>query len=199
MMTNGVMPHVLANLCSIFGSRLIHFSTDCVFQGDIGNYIESDEPNPSDIYGKSKLCGEVLYPHTLTLRTSIIGRELYNFHGLLEWFLRSTGEVNGYLNAMFSGLTTVEVAHVLRSHVLLRKDLSGLYHLGGQKISKYDLLLLIKNEFGLETAVTGVSTPIIDRTLDTSAFSKMSGYCAPTWSELISNLRAFSMEFGYVS
>jgi dTDP-4-dehydrorhamnose reductase len=125
---NAMLPHRLARLCDVARARLVHVSTDCVFSGARGNYIEGDSPDAQDLYGRSKLLGEVDYPHAVTLRTSIIGHELSSANGLVSWFLSQQGRVSGYRRAVFSGLPTIELARVIRDHVLPRPALRGTYH-----------------------------------------------------------------------
>jgi dTDP-4-dehydrorhamnose reductase len=126
---NSLLPHRLARLCAVTGSRLIHISTDCVFSGEKGSYLESDVPDATDLYGRSKLMGEVDYPHAITLRTSLIGHELHGARSLINWFLAQEGSVRGFTKAIFSGLPTVEIARVIEAHVLPNPELHGLYHL----------------------------------------------------------------------
>jgi dTDP-4-dehydrorhamnose reductase len=134
---NSLLPHRLAALCADVGARLIHISTDCVFSGVKGDYSEADAPDANDLYGRSKLLGEVEGRGAITLRTSIIGHELAGGrHGLLEWFLHQEKNVKGYRRAIFSGLPTVELAAIIRDYVLPRSDLSGLYHVASAPISK---------------------------------------------------------------
>ena len=128
---NSLLPHRLASLCAIAGARLIHVSTDCVFSGEKGNYTEIDPPDATDIYAKSKSLGEVLYPHTITLRTSTIGHELQSAHGLLDWFL-SQQQCKGFSRAIFSGLPSVVFAQIIRDVVIPRSDLFGLYHVAAE-------------------------------------------------------------------
>ncbi|MDP1607311.1 MAG: SDR family oxidoreductase [Rhodocyclaceae bacterium] len=130
---NALLPHRLARLCDLVGARLVHVSTDCVFNGAKGNYREADPSDAEDLYGKSKFLGEVAYPHTITLRTSIIGHELASAHGLVGWFLEQEGRVKGYRRAIFSGLPTVELSRIVRDSVLPRAALSGLYHVAAAR------------------------------------------------------------------
>ncbi|HEU4636653.1 MAG TPA: SDR family oxidoreductase, partial [Edaphobacter sp.] len=99
---NSLLPHRLARLCELVGARFVHVSTDCVFSGARGRYVESDPADAEDLYGRSKLLGEVDYPHAVTLRTSIIGHELDGTQSLLGWFLSQHGEVKGFAQAIFS-------------------------------------------------------------------------------------------------
>ena len=101
---NSLLPHRLAQLCHLMGARLIHISTDCVFSGRKGNYRETDFADADDLYGRSKLLGEVDQQHVITLRTSIIGRELVNRNGLVEWFFRAGPQVKGYTKVVFTWL-----------------------------------------------------------------------------------------------
>ena len=111
---NALFPHQLVQICRQKNIRLIHMSTDCVFSGRKGYYTEEDPSDAEDLYGKTKYLGEVDYPGCLTLRTSIIGRELDTSHGLIEWFMSQEGKtVSGYKNAVFSGLTTLALSEII--------------------------------------------------------------------------------------
>jgi dTDP-4-dehydrorhamnose reductase len=143
---NALFPHQLAAAADRHGARLIHVSTDCVFSGERGDYSEQDNPDPVDLYGRSKLLGEVDRTPHLTARTSFIGREIDTRNGLLEWFLAQQGQVDGYVNAIWSGLVAPELARVLLE-LSLRPHVTGLMHVAGERISKYDLLLLMRDVF----------------------------------------------------
>jgi len=140
---NSLLPHKIAEVCKNVGSRLVHFSTDCVFDGRKGNYIENDRSTAEDLYGKTKYLGEVYHSHCITFRTSIIGHELKGKLGLVEWFLSQKDTVQGYVNAIFSGFPTIEIARILDEYVFKNKNLQGLYHVSSKPISKYDLLKII--------------------------------------------------------
>lgn len=185
---NALMPHRLARLCSISGARLIHVSTDCVFSGKKGAYVEDDLPDAHDIYGKSKILGEVNYPNSITLRTSTIGHELESRHGLLDWFLSQGKSCAGYRRAIFSGLPTVVFAQVICDVVIPRADLSGLYHIAADPINKFDLLTLIAKEYGKKIEITPNDEFLIDRSLNAKRFHLATGYHAPSWSELIKTM-----------
>ena len=185
---NSILPHQLANIALTMKARLIHFSTDCVFTGDKGNYNENDIPDSIDIYGVSKKLGEVTYKHTITLRTSIIGHELDSKKSLVDWFLNSSIEVNGYKNAIFSGLPTYEVARVLEKFVIPNNSLYGLYHLSANPINKYDLLNLIKEIYKKDIIIKEDKEFKIDRSLNSDIFKKTTGYNPPTWKELVHNM-----------
>lgn len=182
---NSLLPHKIAELCSLHNARLIHFSTDCVFSGDKGMYKESSLPDASDIYGRSKLLGEVDYAPHLTLRTSIIGHELDSNVSLVDWFLNQTSDVSGYTNAFFSGLPTVFVAKFVEEFILNNTDVTGLRHLSVDRIDKYNLLKLVKDVYGKQVQITPNSDFKIDRSLDSSLLRNEVGFLPPAWSELI--------------
>ena len=188
---NAMLPHRLARLCELGGARLVHVSTDCVFAGTKGNYRESDPSDATDLYGKSKFLGEVAYPHTITLRTSIIGHELGSAHGLVGWFLAQEGQVRGYTRAIFSGLPTVELARVVRNVVLARPDLSGLYHVASSPIAKHDLLKLVAQVYGKAIEIVPDNAVVIDRSLNADRFREASGYVPPPWPELVKAMFEF--------
>jgi dTDP-4-dehydrorhamnose reductase len=148
-------------------------------------------PDAYDLYGRSKLLGEVDYEHSITLRTSIIGRELSTSHGLVEWFLNQKGSVKGYSNAIFSGLPTVELAKIICEYVIPFKELHGLYHVSADPINKHELLTLIAKEFGKEIEIIADESVLIDRSLNSLKFRKKTGYSPPIWSELVKNMREF--------
>lgn len=188
---NSMLPHRLAKICAAMGARLIHYSTDCVFSGKKGNYLEDDISDCYDLYGKSKLIGEVTYPNSITLRTSVIGHELNSSKSLVDWFLSQNDRVNGYINAVFSGLTTLEHAKVLANFVLPNPNLSGLYHLAVNPINKYDLLSLIAKIYNKDILITRVEEPRIDRSLNAEKFKVATGYQPPRWEDLIQEMYNF--------
>ena len=188
---NAVLPHRLAKACDSVGARLVQLSTDCVFDGRGTMYRESDFASADDLYGRSKYLGEVDYPNAITLRTSTIGHELGNHHGLLEWFLAQSGSVRGFRKAIYSGLSTRELARVIRDYVIPRPKLRGLFHVSGDVITKYDLLLLIRDIYGKEIAVVPDDAVAIDRSLDSSRFRGITGYAPPPWVDQIREMRDF--------
>lgn len=189
---NTLLPHRLAALCKAAGARLVHISTDCVFSGEKGGYLESDFPDAYDLYGRSKLLGEVDYPHAITLRTSIIGRELSGHRSLVGWFLAQQGTVQGFTGAIFSGLPTMELARVINEYVLPRPDLHGLYHVATQPINKYDLLKLVAKTYGKDTEIVPSDRLTIDRSLNADRFREATGYVAPEWPVLVQNMHDFN-------
>ncbi|MFF5177985.1 dTDP-4-dehydrorhamnose reductase family protein [Micromonospora sp. NPDC000316] len=182
---NALFPHVLARECEAQGARLVQVSTDCVFSGKHGDYREEDVPDPYDLYGRAKLLGETSRAPALTLRTSIIGHELASSRSLVDWFLTQRGTVNGYTKAIYSGLTTVEFASMLRTVVLPRQDLTGLYHVASTPISKYELLQIVADVYGWSGQLEPSEQVRCDRSLSAQAFRKRTGYQAPAWRDMI--------------
>lgn len=182
---NAMLPHRMADLCSISHARLIHISTDCVFSGAKGNYTEQDPVDANDLYGKTKYLGEVAYPHSITLRTSTIGHELNSSYGLLEWFLAQAESCKGFSRAIFSGLPNTVLAQLVRDVVIPRPDLNGLYHIGARPIGKFELLSLIARAYEKTIDIIRDDEFMIDRSLDSSRFCEATGYMAPDWPELI--------------
>lgn len=188
---NTLLPHRLARMCEVAGARLVHVSTDCVFSGKQGNYTEFDLADAQDVYGRSKLLGEVDYPHAVTLRTSIIGHELRSAHGLIDWFLSQQARVKGYTEAVFSGLPTCELARVVRDFVIPHASLRGVYHVAAEPISKHDLLQIVNREYGKNLQIEPDDQVKINRSLDASRFREATGYVAPAWPDLIAQMREF--------
>ncbi|MHB8475452.1 MAG: dTDP-4-dehydrorhamnose reductase family protein [Steroidobacteraceae bacterium] len=188
---NSLFPHRLLRLCRVARARLIHISTDCVFDGTKGMYTESDVASARDIYGLSKYLGEVHDPQAITLRTSIIGPELGSAHGLVGWFLQQCGSVKGFTRAIFSGLPTVELARVMRDFIIPRADLNGLYHVSAEPISKHDLLALVAAEYGKSIEIIPECNLIIDRSLDSTRFRKYASYHPPSWPNLVRAMHEF--------
>ncbi|MDP3843869.1 MAG: SDR family oxidoreductase [Oxalobacteraceae bacterium] len=188
---NSLLPHRLARLCEIAGARLVHISTDCVFSGSKGNYHEADQSDAKDLYGRSKYLGEVDYPHAITLRTSIIGHELGSANGLVGWFLSQQGTVNGFTKAIFSGFPTIELAHIIRDVVLPQPQLSGLYHVASEPISKYDLLKLVAQVYGKKIEILPENKFTLDRSLSAEKFKLASGYTPPAWPVLVKKMFNF--------
>jgi dTDP-4-dehydrorhamnose reductase len=188
---NSLFPHRLARLSEQVSARMIHLSTDCVFSGRKGNYAEADSPDAEDLYGRSKLLGEVFGSGQLTIRTSMIGRELTGAHGLLEWFLSQSGrDVIGFKRAVFSGLTTSALAVVIGEIIEHHSELNGLWHLAADPISKFDLLTLVKQTYGLVTKVTPDENFVCDRSLNGARFCEATGLQPPSWPEMIAQMHA---------
>ncbi len=186
---NALYPHRAAAHARAIGARLIHISTDCVFSGSRGHYSERDVADAGDLYGRTKLLGEVSGPGCLTLRTSMIGRELAATTGLVEWFLAQRGaRVQGYTQARFSGLTTLALAGRLAEIVDRHPALEGVYHLASEPISKYDLLCRLNQIFDAGVEIDPSEHLRIDRTLDGSLFVKTTGLTVPGWDDMLAEM-----------
>ena len=189
---NSLLPHRLSRLCGVAGARLVHISTDCIFSGAKGMYTEADMSDAKDLYGRSKYLGEVDYPHAITLRTSIIGHELNGGHSLLGWFLAQQDSVKGFRRAIFSGLPTVELARVIRDHVIPHPELHGVHHVSADPINKFDLLTSISNVYGKKLTIATDDNLIIDRSLDSTRFREATGYQPQPWPELVRRMCEFA-------
>lgn len=189
---NALFPHELAAACQDRGIRLIHISTDCVFSGQRGSYTERDTPDPVDLYGRSKLAGEPWGPHVLTLRCSMIGWELGGRQqGLLEWFVAQQGTtVSGYTQAVFSGPTAPVLARSILTTIDSRPDLHGTWHVAAEPIAKRDLLEAIRSTLDLNVEIVPDDSVRVDRSLDASGFSRETGWDAPGWDEMLTELAA---------
>jgi dTDP-4-dehydrorhamnose reductase len=190
---NSILPHRLANLCELAEARLIHISTDCVFSGEKGGYVEKDFSDAKDLYGRSKYLGEVDYPNSITLRTSIIGHELNSSKSLINWFLSQEGSVKGYKNAIFSGLPTNEMAKVIRDYVIPNPSLKGLYQVSADPISKFDLLQLVSDVYGKIIQIIPDDLVKIDRSLNSEKFCKATGFKPKPWPQLIKEMYEFNL------
>lgn len=188
---NSLLSHRLQRLCVAAGARLIHISTDCVFSGAKGMYTEDDPSDALDLYGRTKFLGETAGPGALTIRTSIIGREIATRSGLVEWFLSQRGgRVEGYRHAVFSGFTTHELTRIVHRMLTEFPDLHGTLQASAEPISKYDLLLLLKRGYGFDIEVQPNDRVRINRSLDSSRFRQRTGYVPPAWPAMVEELAA---------
>ena len=186
---NAVLPHQLTQLCAVAGARLVHISTDCVFSGKKGNYTEDDVSDAEDLYGRTKFLGEVQESHCITLRTSIIGRELETRSGLIEWFLSQQGNsIKGFRKAIYTGFTTHELARVIENVLLKYPDMAGLWQVSSNPINKYDLLSIAKQSFGWDGKIEPDDTFVCERSLDSTRFRKKTGYQPPSWQAMIEEM-----------
>ena len=185
---NALLPHRLADICHAIGARLIHISTDCVFSGERGNYSEDDLACPIDTYGHAKLLGEVTGVGVITLRTSIVGLELNRKGGLVEWFLSQNDVIEGYQHAIFSGLTTMELARIIRSLLEKYPSASGLYHLGGDAISKFEFLVNLRERIDKKITILENKTFHCNRSLNSNRFYNLFDYSPPSWSDMLAEL-----------
>lgn len=189
ILVNAYFPHQLANICRNACIRLIHISTDCVFSGCRGNYVENDFPDAEDLYGRTKILGEIDQEGSLTLRTSIIGRELETTHGLIEWFLSQEGKtIKGYKRAIFSGFTTQAFAEIIEKIIIEHKDLQGILHVASEPISKFDLLSLVNQIYGLKIQIEPDNEVVCNRSLDASRFNRTTGFTPSSWSDMIEQM-----------
>ena len=195
---NSLLPHQLADTLSTWNGRLIHFSTDCVFSGDRGHYTESDNCDADDLYGRSKFLGEVTAaPNAITLRSSIIGRELQHHQSLLDWFLsQNHREVKGFTRVIYSGLTTNEFVRVVDRLLTRHPALSGLYQVASDPISKHDLLRLVADAFALDVRIVPAADPVSDRSFSGTKFTAATGYAAPPWPALVQALASDDTPYG---
>lgn len=188
---NSLLPHRLAQAARRWGGRVIHVSTDCVFSGNKGGYTENDRSDAEDLYGKSKYLGEVTAENALTLRTSIIGRELMEFRSLLEWFLAQRGRtVRGFKRVIYSGVTTNHLAKLVASIISSHPELSGLYQVAGSPITKHDLLGLVRDAFRLDVEIVPDETEVSDRSMSAGKLRMAIGHVCPPWTDLVSDLAA---------
>jgi len=188
---NSLFPHRLAQACSAAKARLIHISTDCVFSGQRGNYSEDNISDAEDLYGRTKALGEVDYGNNLTIRTSMIGRELQGSHGLVEWFLGQQGKtVRGFKRAIFSGFTTNALAKIIGDIIADQQQLRGRWHVAAEAIDKFDLLTQVRDAYELDIEIEPDETFVCDRSLNGERFRKETGIVAPSWPEMIARMRA---------
>jgi len=193
---NSLWPHVLGDACARQDARMVHVSTDCVFSGSRGHYVESDVPDAFDLYGRSKLLGEVTdRENVITLRTSIIGWQIGVPTGLVGWFAAHRhGQLKGFTKAVFSGLTTRALTEVIRDVVMPDESLSGLWHVSAEPIDKYTLLSTLATLLDWDIDMTPSEEPVIDRSLDSTRFRERTGWRPPSWSRMLEELAA---EFPY--
>ena len=186
---NSLLPHVLNQICNKNKIKLIHLSTDCVFSGTKGNYQESDNPDPIDEYGKSKLLGEIKKGNALTIRTSFIGPELFNKKSLFEWVKsQKNGEIDGFENAIYSGLTTLAFSEIIENIIDKHQNLNGIWHISSNPISKFDLIEMINQKFNLKIKINRNSSFRCDRSLNSSKFQEETKIQIPSWRAMIDNL-----------
>ena len=189
---NTSLPIYLSNICLKKKIYFLHISTDCVYSGSSGNYSEKSKKNPKGYYGLTKSKGEVKNLYTATLRTSFIGPELQNKNQLLNWFLNQKNEVNGFTKAFFSGLTSLELSFIIYSFFLkLNIYYNRIINVGGPKISKYKLLVILSKCFKKKLKINKDTTLRIDRSLNSDKFKKLTKYKQKSWSVMIRNLKRF--------
>jgi len=187
---NALFPHQLADLCEEHGSRVFQISTDCVFSGSRGRYTEIDVPDPVDLYGRTKLLGELNRPNCLTLRTSIIGWQINTYSSLLGWFASQRGNrIKGYHRAIYSGFSTSVLAQLIGDLIATRPDLHGLYQVASEPITKYDLLVKLRAILGWkDITIDGDDQFFCDRSLMGGRFTTTTGWKPPSWDSMLEGL-----------
>ena len=149
-------------------------------------YSESDNPDAIDLYGKSKAIGEINNTKALTIRTSLIGREVYNHTELFEWlFKNKSGKVNGYENVYYSGLTTIRMSKILEKIINYYPDLHGVFNISSKPITKYSLLNLINRHFKLEIQIEKDSKIKSNKVLISKKITEITDIQSPTWEDMI--------------
>ena len=195
---NSYLPHLLNKISIKNNFKLIHFSTDCVFDGNLGSYKEKDIALPKDFYGISKVLGELNTNNALTLRTSIIGHELKSSLSLVDWFLSSKERVNGFTKAIYSGFPALEIARIIHKFIIPDRSISGIYHISSKPISKYELLKIISEKYNHKIDIIPEEKIIIDRSLDSSLFNSKTNYSCPSWNKLVQEMYEFHQKHGYI-
>lgn len=186
ILLNSWFPHILSKISKEHNAKLIHISTDCVFSGKQGNYSVDDFRDADDVYGRSKALGELINDENVTIRTSVIGPELKkDGEGLLHWFLNQEGEINGYANVFWSGVTTLELAKFINK--IIKKFIPGIYQLSSEeKISKYELLRLLNDQFNKNIVINPQKEKIVDKSLKT--YYGVYDYKVPSYKDMIQEL-----------
>lgn len=186
---NSLLPHQLARWGATAGCRLINISTDCVFGHEPGGFTEDDTPTATDLYGRTKALGEVDGGDAITIRTSFVGRELVGHTELLEWFLSNAGRtVEGFGEVWYSGVPVATVADVVLRLATTHRQLSGLYHLAAEPISKLDLLRVANDAFGARVTILPDTTTTSHRTLDGTRLREVLPIDPVDWSHALSQL-----------
>jgi len=188
---NSLLPNLLEDWVDRMpNKRLIHLSTDCVFNGELGSYNEESIPNATDIYGRTKILGEVKGSNTITLRSSMIGRELENFTELFEWVISQKGNrIKGFNNAIYSGITTIRMARYIKLIIMNFPKLSGLFNVSSEPISKYNLIKLLNKNFDLNLTIEIENSYKTNKVLDSGKFFNLISLSTPTWEDLIIELK----------
>ncbi|TRZ83598.1 MAG: SDR family oxidoreductase [Actinobacteria bacterium] len=183
---NAQFPHELVKVSNSCGARMIHISTDCVFSGNRGDYVETDFPDPVDVYGSSKLSGEIVDDRNLTIRTSHVGRELSNFTSLFEWILSNRNkQVTGFSKAIYSGLTTFSLSELISQLLTIGSEITGLVHVASTPITKFKLITELNDRLGLGIKVNADESVVVDRSLRSSQKLHNLGIKSPSWDQML--------------
>lgn len=192
ILINSYFPHYLEKITSQLKTKIIHISTDCVFSGKDGGYVESDFKDGIGYYAQSKALGEIINNKDLTIRTSIIGPDLNkNGIGLFNWIIRQKGQISGYKNVFWSGVTTIELTKCIVDIILGERSLVGLVHLtNNKKINKYELLALMKKVFQLNSLEIVEN---FDYCVDKSFINTRDdfNYIVPSYMEMIIEMKSW--------
>ena len=187
---NSILPKLINDWSIENSKKMIHMSTDCVFSGIKGDYLDDAIPDADDSYGSSKAKGEIKNNKTLTLRSSMIGREIYNHTELFEWLLKNKkGKIEGYDNVIYSGITTIRMAKIIDFILSNNLDLSGIYNIGSIAISKYELLKMFNNAFDLQIDIKKITQIKSNKVLISKKFTEITGLKTPNWNDLISEFK----------
>lgn len=186
---NSIVPHRLSLICAAAGARFVHLSTDCIFNGRRGNYLQTDHADAEDLYGLTKYLGEVRENSAITIRSSIIGMELSRKHSLVEWFLAQRGTIKGFTKAIYTGVTTIEMARIIEHILTKESELRGVWQVASEPINKYELLCSLAAQLGRrDITIEPDHTFHCDRSLDGSEFTNRTGYRVPSWKRMLEEL-----------
>lgn len=192
---NSLLPLFLSQLSEIKKNKFIHISTDCVFDGKNLEYHEDSFKTATDIYGVTKSIGEEINKsvNSLIIRTSIIGHEITKKEGLLEWFLNQKKNVNGYKNVIYSGLTTIELSKIILK-ILKKSKIFGLYQVSSNKISKYNLLLIIQKIYNHDIDIKKNLSNKKKLILNSKKFQRDTGIIVKSWNKQIKEMKKFYID-----
>lgn len=192
ILINSYLPHYLDELSAKEGFKFVHVSTDCVFDGAVGGYDESSLPNAKDMYGRSKALGEVINDRSVTLRTSIVGPDMNeNGIGLFKWFMDQNGEVGGYDEVIWTGVTTIWFAKCME--IAIEKKLTGLHHcVNNEMIDKYSLLNLFKKYFDKDITINHNPDVVSKKTLIRTDASY--GFPIPSYDQMVKEMREWVLD-----
>ncbi|MBT7623863.1 MAG: sugar nucleotide-binding protein [Flavobacteriaceae bacterium] len=196
---NSDLPHKLNHWVETNNKKLIHLSSDCVFSGKKGNYSDESIPDATDLYGISKSKGEVTGNNALTIRCSIVGREIYNHTELFEWlFSMKNKKIEGYKNVIYSGVTSTWMGKTINHLIKNNYDLKGIYNISSVPISKYDLLIKLSDTFNLNVDISLNSNIKSNKVLISKKFTEITGINSPNWNDLIVDFKADSDKFSTI-
>jgi len=188
---NSALPHFLNEWVTSNNKRLIHFSTDCVFTGAKGDYLDNDNKDALDLYGSTKSMGEVFdSKYAITLRGSMIGSELENKTELFEWFLKQNNKtIKGFNKVIYSGITTTKMAEIVLILINQYPNLNGIYNISSKPISKFELLKLWNDYFDINANIEIDNSYTSNKNLISNNFYKTISMKQPDWIELSSQLK----------